>query len=182
MKLYLLRHGETDWNVAWRMQGSADIPLNEKGLAQAREAAERMQNEHYDAIYSSPLKRALVTAEIIAEKHGMDVIIDERLREMCFGIIEGTTPDYSKENPNRELFFTDPARYEPDPTAESFEMVRARCKSFIDEIKTMDYNDVLVVCHGALTKAMIMAAYDKPVELFWDTPPQPNCTTIEVEI
>ncbi|MCQ2537681.1 MAG: histidine phosphatase family protein [Lachnospiraceae bacterium] len=182
MKLYLLRHGQTDWNVEWRMQGSEDIPLNELGLKQAREAAERMKNNHYDVIFSSPLQRARVTAEIISEALGMDYIIDERLTEMSFGIIEGTTPEYAKENPNRDLFFTDPAKYEPDPTAESFEQVKNRCLSFIDDIKTRDYNDVLIVCHGALTKAMLMAIYNKPVEEFWDSPPQPNCTAIEAEI
>ncbi len=182
MKLYLLRHGQTDWNVVWRMQGATDIPLNEKGIDQAHEAAERMKNDHYDAIYSSPLIRARVTADIISEKLGMTYSVDERLKEMSFGILEGTTLDYNTVNPNRKLFFEAPEKYEPDETAETFEDVDKRCLSFLEDLKKTGYNDVLVVCHGALTKSFLRVILNKPIKDYWDTPPQPNCTAIEVEI
>lgn len=182
MKIYLLRHGQTDWNCIWKMQGATDIPLNETGIRQAHEAAERMKDEHYDAIYSSPLVRARVTAEIISEKLGMNFTVDERLKEMCFGVLEGTTPDYSEINPNRKRFFDEPANYVPDPTAESFDDVGRRCESFLDELKKTGYDRVLIVCHGALTKSMLRVIYHKSVSEYWDTPPQPNCTAIEVDL
>ena len=87
---WYLRHGETDWNKQGLQQGSVDIPLNETGLAQAREAAERLHGKGITTIIASPLSRARVTAEIVAERLGLPVTIDPDLREVGWGIHEGT--------------------------------------------------------------------------------------------
>lgn len=184
MKLYLLRHGETDWNVAWRLQGSTNIPLNEKGLLQAKEAAEKMKDFPFDLILSSPLDRALTTAKVIAEPHGLEVQVEPRLREMCFGVLEGTTPDYKEENPMRDIFFSAPEKYIADPSGETFEDVDARCKSLLADLKKLEgkYNCVLLSCHGAMVKALQRAVDGSPLEDFWKVPPIPNCTTKMIEI
>ncbi len=89
MEILLVRHGETDWNRARRMQGHIDIPLNTEGLRQARALGAALASEKLDAIYSSDLQRARVTAQAVADVHQMTVVIDEQLRERCYGVFEG---------------------------------------------------------------------------------------------
>ena len=89
--LLLVRHGETDWNAERRWQGHADVPLNEHGRAQARDLAGRLATERVDAIYSSDLGRARETAEIVAARVGLSVVVDPDLREIDVGTREGLT-------------------------------------------------------------------------------------------
>jgi probable phosphoglycerate mutase len=86
-----VRHGVTDWNKEGRAQGQTNIPLNEEGRSQAQALAERMAGEQWDVIYSSDLSRASETASIVNEKLGVEIVLDERLREVNSGQIEGTT-------------------------------------------------------------------------------------------
>ena len=87
--LLLVRHGETDWNAERRWQGHADVPLNARGLEQARGLAEQLAAEPVDAIYSSDLSRARDTATVVGERLGVDVLVDVDLREIDVGPIEG---------------------------------------------------------------------------------------------
>lgn len=89
MALLLVRHGETDWNLEGRYQGSADVPLNATGRRQAERVAERLTRERIDAVYSSPLQRALDTALAIARAQGLEVRTDPRLAEIALGEWEG---------------------------------------------------------------------------------------------
>lgn len=89
--ILLARHGETDWNAENRFQGHADPPLNERGRAQARELAGKLRDERVDAVFTSPLRRARETAEIVAETLGLPVIEDEGLREVDVGEWQGLT-------------------------------------------------------------------------------------------
>lgn len=89
MILILVRHGETDWNRTGRCQGVADIELNNNGRKQVRELAESLKNLDIAAVYSSDLRRALETARVIARHHSISVSIDEDLREMNQGELEG---------------------------------------------------------------------------------------------
>ena len=89
MKLLFTRHGQTEWNVLGKVQGRADISLNEKGKEQARKTAEKLQNEDFDLIICSPLKRARETAEIINIGRNVPVIYDETIAERDFGEFEG---------------------------------------------------------------------------------------------
>jgi broad specificity phosphatase PhoE len=91
--LLLVRHGETDWNAAGRLQGHTDRPLNEHGRGQAKELAERLAVEGADAIYASDLSRAKETAEIVGQRLGLPVVIDADLREKNWGNWEGLTGD-----------------------------------------------------------------------------------------
>lgn len=91
MRIFLLRHGETDWNLQGRCQGSTDIDLNERGKQQAREIAAYLGSERIDALYSSDLRRALQTAEIIKQSHGLVVRVDSDFRELDHGAFEGLT-------------------------------------------------------------------------------------------
>lgn len=89
-RLILVRHGETDWNAAHRLQGASDVPLNENGRAQARAAAPVLARiVPVKTIVASDLSRALETAHIIADAMGADVVTDQRLRERSYGVWEG---------------------------------------------------------------------------------------------
>lgn len=91
--LVFIRHGETDWNAAGRLQGHTDRPLNEYGRRQAREVAERLANDGVGVVYASDLARARETAEIIAARLGLEVVLDPDLREKNWGNWEGLTAD-----------------------------------------------------------------------------------------
>ena len=93
IKIGIIRHGSTTWNVEGRAQGNSDIPLDEEGLLGANKLAERLKKENWDIVYSSNLMRAKQTANIIAVKSGIPIYLDPRLREVGGGLIEGTTED-----------------------------------------------------------------------------------------
>ena len=91
MRIFLVRHGATDWNLAGRCQGATDLELNETGLRQAEAAALGLTGEKIDAIYSSDLKRARQTAEAVARLHNLSVLVEEGIRELDHGELEGLT-------------------------------------------------------------------------------------------
>ena len=105
MQIILLRHGATDWNLQGRCQGVTDLDLNDTGLRQAAEAAADLTGETIAAVYSSNLKRAVQTAAIIGQTHNLAVVVEERLRELDHGALEGQTfaeihtamPDFLRE-------------------------------------------------------------------------------------
>jgi broad specificity phosphatase PhoE len=88
-RLCFVRHGQTDWNLEGRWQGHADVHLNSTGLTQAAQARDALAGQHFDAIYSSDLQRASVTASVIAQKQFLPVVMDPRLRELNMGEWEG---------------------------------------------------------------------------------------------
>ena len=89
--IYLIRHGETTWNVERRLQGHTDIPLNTKGILQARQMAQALKNTKllFDVLYTSDLKRAADTANAIVELFGVEAWVDSALRERHFGALQG---------------------------------------------------------------------------------------------
>jgi len=90
-ELLLVRHGETDWNAAGRLQGHTDRPLSDYGREQARRLAEELVGEEFDAIYASDLARARETAEIVGAQLDLPVVLDPDLREKNWGTWEGLT-------------------------------------------------------------------------------------------
>jgi len=95
MQLYVLRHGETDWNVQGRLQGTSDVPLNARGIEQAQRAARSLRGvlSPQAIIVSSPLERALATATAVAQAAGVSVETDPRLIERAYGVWEGLTEE-----------------------------------------------------------------------------------------
>ena len=91
MKIYVVRHGQTDWNFMNKLQGQTDIELNDIGREQARNAAELMKGKKVDLIISSPLKRARETANIINNNYNLSIIEDNRIMERYYGKSEGLT-------------------------------------------------------------------------------------------
>ncbi len=150
MKLYLIRHGQTDWNVAGKIQGCHDIPLNETGRQQARYLAEGMKNRPVTHIYSSPQKRALETAQAIAVSQGVEVTALSGLREVEFGDWEGMTwKEIEEKDPERYArWVRTPAEVTP-PGGESRACIYERVGAAVEQIVREAKGDVAVVSHGA---------------------------------
>ncbi|MSP01004.1 MAG: histidine phosphatase family protein [Acetobacteraceae bacterium] len=142
---WYLRHGETDWNREGLSQGNADIPLNDLGLLQAKEAALRLRNRGITSIVASPLSRARVTAEIVAEALGLEVIIEPDLREVSWGVHEG--------QPLAEWFPAWIAGHATPEGAESFDILRRRVVGGLNRAISQP-PAVLVVAHGAVFRAL----------------------------
>lgn len=153
--LTLVRHGQTDWNLARRIQGATDIPLNETGRADARTAAERLEGTTHHAIYSSPLLRARETAEIIADQLGLGApVLVPDIREREFGEGEGMLVSEYMKNYGDWLA--------PVPGAETLDEVAARAMDALDEIardsrrrSTPVAESVIVVAHGGVIRSLI---------------------------
>ena len=90
MEIWYVRHGQTDWNVEGRIQGSTDIPLNQTGIEQAYQVKQLLDQESFDLVLASPLLRAYETAKIICLDKAVEIEGDERLKERNFGSYEGT--------------------------------------------------------------------------------------------
>ena len=105
MKIYLMRHGETEWNVARRFQGTTDIPLNENGRRLAGLTARALKDVPFDAAFSSPLARAYETAQIMLGDRQVEILKDPRLIELSFGEYEGITKEFEGYDEFIYLFF-----------------------------------------------------------------------------
>jgi broad specificity phosphatase PhoE len=150
---WFLRHGETDWNAEGRSQGRTDIPLNAVGLIQARRAALAMVDRGIVTIVSSPLSRALDTAEIVAEALNLPVSTDEDLQEVSFGTEEG--------QPMGDWYDDWIAGdFTPDG-AETFQGLHDRAVAAINRATALP-GPVLVVAHGALFRALRLAFGHEP--------------------
>jgi broad specificity phosphatase PhoE len=145
--LLLVRHGETDWNREGRWQGHSQTPLNELGRRQAREVAAEL--EDVDVVYSSDLRRARETAEILADRLGLEVRFDRRLRERRFGAWEGLTTaeiESDFEEAHHRWQLGEGAGAED---AEPFDEFGARVRSFLEDVLQRHPEEtVLVVGHG----------------------------------
>ncbi len=147
MKLLLTRHGQTDWNVAGKIQGMTDTELNETGIKQAKTTKKKLEKENIDIIITSPLKRAKKTAQIIGENRKIPIIEDNGVVERYFGKFEGMTA--------KEFDFDEIWNYKLNKQYEDAESVGAlfdRVQGFLEKIKK-EYEDktVLVVTHGGVS-------------------------------
>lgn len=172
MEIYMIRHGETQWNKEKRLQGRVDIPLNEYGIQLAGITAHALQSIPFSRIYTSPLSRARETARILAGNRPVELIEDNRLLEMGFGEGEGVgiADIYAQPELNLYDFIHNPAAYHPLAGGETFEELYARCHSFIQEVvlpaqKDCDY--MMIVAHGALIRGLIHCINGRPTKDFW---------------
>lgn len=153
MKIYLARHGQTDWNNEMRAQGRRDIPLNAMGRAQAVELRDKIKDIDFDVVYSSPLKRAAETAEIaVGDRY--DIIYDDRLLERSFGDFEGKIiHSWTElvEGVNIDDITLEKIEGEVEPVSSML----TRASDFIEYLKRTHDDDsvILVVGHGAMSKA-----------------------------
>ena len=184
MKIYIIRHGETDANRKGVLQGSSDWPLNDSGFLLAKLTGEALSDVRFDAVFSSPLLRARQTAEtILAEnEHPVDIIYDDRLREICMGDWEGRVLkeiDDSeaglKPGELAKLFVTNPTDLGRFPGGEGIADVEARTQEFLKELAEKDYGTVLISTHGCALRCMLNFIYPDGDKDFWHVHVPYNC-------
>jgi len=155
--IYLVRHGQTDWNAKKIVQGTIDIPLNDVGREQARETALEVAKFKVEHIFSSDLSRAMETAEIIGRHIGVSVAVDKRLREMDSGDLQGKSKDELPGGNTWELVANDPKRFNAEPLEDAF----VRVKEFLDEIESKKLENMLIVSHAGTCTMLMYCARNK---------------------
>jgi broad specificity phosphatase PhoE len=168
-RLILVRHGRTEWNRVERFRGRADIELDNVGIKQAEAAAARIADWQVSAVYSSPLRRALTTAEILAYPFGLEVKPLPGIIDIDYGEWQGLSPDeaaaksdslYSKwlANPHKMKF----------PGGESLDMVRERATSAVDALITRHTKEtVVLVSHKVVCHILILSFLGLDNSHFW---------------
>ena len=164
--LYIFRHGETDYNVAKRMHGITDIPLNKKGIEQAHALAKRLSDVHLDCIYTSSLSRAVQTANIVAEQNHTKIITEPGLMEWNLGVFCGKILHLTKKPKWTPIDLTKDDVYIPrtllldgdyvPQDGESYNMFKQRiCKSIENIVKNTDAKNIGIATHGGAIRAML---------------------------
>lgn len=172
MKIYLTRHGETEWNKEGRMQGWKNSDLANSGVEGAKKLGYRLRDIDFDHIYCSPLGRTIDTAKHVRQDKDTEIVLIDSLKEMGFGKWEGMKHDDIKELYPTEFFnfWNMPHLYKP-VEGESFEDLFTRVKSVLDEII---YNskgeNVLIVSHAVVIKAIYAIIKNNPLEELWNPP------------
>ncbi len=148
MKIYITRHSRTLWNEQKRLQGRKDSPLTKEGIANAKALSTYVKDLPIDAIYSSPIPRAYKTAKLVFPDR--EIIKDDRLMEMNFGVCEGM---YLDEIPaDLKAVYTrlwqHPELSKGLPEGETYDQIEARVSSFLEDITHSDLESVFLVTHG----------------------------------
>lgn len=168
-ELYLIRHGETELNAKGLYYGWTDCELSQKGLMQAEDMADILQNLSFDAVISSSLVRAMVTAVIVSGYTPNEIIKDDRLREMNFGAWEGMHYIEAREKHKVEWenWSRDWKNAAP-PKGESFMDLYNRVKSSIEDIlREYKGKKVLIVSHQGAMRIVPLVLLGLPVEAYW---------------
>lgn len=179
MLIYLMRHGETDWNKARRLQGQSDIPLNKYGIELAAITAGALADVPFSQAFCSPLSRAAETAKIVLGDRATPLYTDGRLKEINFGTNEGLCFASARKDPQDPLhnFFCKPDEYCLPEGAESFAQVMERGQSFLRE-KVLPLEGscdaILIVAHGAFNRSLLNSIMGTPLQEFWRIS-LPNC-------
>ncbi|MCR5772674.1 MAG: histidine phosphatase family protein [Butyrivibrio sp.] len=176
MYWYFVRHGETNWNKERLFQGATDVPLDDNGRRQALEAGVRLKNNGISIkkVYSSPLDRAIETAELITGISRSEFTIDERIKEMFFGELEGT--DYDVVKAREKDLFEEPQKYvncKPKKGVETYDSIVSRAGDFISSLKSQEKkfgpdDNVLIQTHGACMRALLINLKGIDLSDFWN--------------
>lgn len=164
--LYLIRHGHTVGGDEKRYKGSIDVPLSEKGIEQMRRISEFFKGISLSAVYSSPLSRALKSADIIAEPYGLRPVVVSDLRERSFGIWEGMSFNEIKERYPEEFeaWAANPLKYSPIEGESTIE-VRDRVARVLEDILSNHGNEkIAIVAHGGVNRIILCHVMGIPLE------------------
>ena len=162
--IYIIRHGQTELNRRQVLQGRSDAPLNETGIAQAQQMASALAGVVFCRVFSSPLRRAVQTARIVAPN--VEPEMDERLIEMDYGPYEGT--DLTALPPEVRTFFSD-FIHNPAPAGmEPLSSVKRRAGSFLEDVKRLEGN-ILISTHAIAMKGILEQLTPDSNGAYWST-------------
>ncbi len=169
LELYLVRHGESEWNRTSRYTGQQDIPLSELGKRQAERLGARLATENLAAIYASPLRRACETAEIIGRSRGQYIRIERGLAEIHHGLWEGmTTRQVMQEYPSMMEQWRAQPHMVVMPQGESLEDVANRAQAALERIASRVPAGKVVLCsHDAVLRVMVLRCLGMGMDDFW---------------
>ena len=188
MTVYLIRHGETDYNKQKQLQGRSNISLNDFGRELAEITGRELRDITFDYVYSSPLDRALETAKLVLDGKDVQITPDERIIEISFGVHEGKSyhPDHFTITDKEFMhFFKAPEKYNVPDGGESFENVIARTGVFWNDLVQNPLHQnktILVSTHGCALKAILANIRNTPVCEFWGEGVHKNCAVTIVRI
>lgn len=189
MKLYLIRHGETDWNKLRRLQGQVDIPLNAFGIHLAEATAPALRDVPFDLAYTSPLTRARQTAEIVLGGREIPIIDEPRLMEVSFGEYEGLCcgkENWNIPDPDFNEFFENPEKYPGVKGGESFEELTGRLDDFLKELygkAELQDKTILISTHGAALCGLLwLMRGNLPLSKYWGNGVHKNCAVSVAEV
>lgn len=167
--IYLIRHGETEWNLEERFQGTSNTMLTDNGIEQGRKLAKRLKDEEIANIYTSPLERAKVTAQFIGEESDKEVIITNDFKEISFGDWEGlTTKEIGERYSWANDWFINPESHRI-PNSDDMEIEKVRLRSKLIELAEGNSSDKsnLIVSHAGVIRLAILGAMDLPLSYYW---------------
>ncbi len=178
--IYLVRHGQTIWNEEGKLCGSSDVPLDDKGLAQARRVAERMRNVKLAAVYSSPLLRARQTAEAIASLHNLSVQVEPDLREIDYGDWEGLKVAEAMEKfPELERMRREDPMNFVAPNGEPMKSFAERVIVAIQRIAAKHPDETLcVVAHQTVNRFILCWVMQMDFRLWRQLRQDPTCVNL----
>ena len=190
IKIYAVRHGETDGNKKGILQGWTDEPLNDKGRELAVVTAKALADVKFDKVYSSPLSRAYETAEIILRYNNHfkpQIEIEDRIKEIRFGEWEGlgiSPENFNIPSENFNAFYRDPFKFQNAPSGESCRQVCERTGNFYQELISGLENEgktILIAIHGFAIRALLQQVYEDKAN-FWHGKVPPNCAVNIIEV
>lgn len=167
-KIYLVRHGQSEWNYQRKIQGQQDTLLTEEGKLQAKKLSYRLKSENIDAIYSSDLKRAYETANIIGEELNIDVTPMESFREIAFGHWEGIEIDKinSANEKEHQTWLKEPHKFKMEG-AETLYEIQKRAMSGVSLVLNKNPGkNILIVSHGTTLKTIILGLLDMDLKYY----------------
>ena len=184
MRIYITRHGETQWNKKGLMQGWKNSDLTEKGIENAKRLGESLKDINFDVIYTSPLGRANETAKCINGNKDTKIVLVESLKEMGFGIWEGMENSKLKELYSEQYnnFWERPHLYKPHENGESFEQLLLRVKTAWNEILKAGGNNILIVTHAVVLKTLYMILKNLDLKDLWNPPFMKDTSLTIVEV
>lgn len=168
MNIYLLRHGETEENRKGSYYGNMDISLNSIGVSQGNKAREFFRDIKLNRVYVSDKKRTKEMAKLVLEQSDIGIIQDNRINETNFGDFEGKTyEEIKKIYPSECLSWQDNWKEFVPPGGESYIALCERVKSFMDEIKEIQCDDILICAHSGVIRAIYCYVMNENIDLFW---------------
>ncbi|WP_459501177.1 phosphoserine phosphatase 1 [Bacillus sp. C1] len=170
--LYVTRHGETEWNIAKRMQGRKNSNLTEKGMLQAKQLGERLKDISLATIYSSPSDRTMHTAELIKGGRHIPIIADEHFYEINMGTWEGQTlEDLEAQYPEEvHTFWNEPHRFCSTSGENFYDVYNRVIEGVNDLLEKHKGESILIVSHAAAAKLLVGHFAGLSVEKVWDDP------------